>query len=123
MKNLRRNVVRALILGLGFLGIVFYATREPGVSVGFPFAYSRPVSTCPMVNSFVGCGYYYDPSLVVLDYAFWVVVAFLLVFTVDSFWARKNASLPRLISPSTLPAVEDLRIHEAPGYTTTDSGP
>ena len=86
-----RRITKVLLLSivLGLVGLAASSTREPwGVYQGFPFpySYSNPI-TC-RVNPFNGCGYYYDPVMVVLDYLFWLGTAVVGVSVISVFWNR-----------------------------------
>jgi hypothetical protein len=85
-----RRIIKILLLSmvLGLVGLAASSTREPwGVYQGFPFAYSYPSPiTCKVVNPFNGCGYYYDPVMVVLDYLFWLGTAVAGVSVISMFW-------------------------------------
>jgi hypothetical protein len=85
-----RRIIKILLLFmvLGLVGLAASSTREPwGVYQGFPFAYSYPNPiTCKVVNPFNGCGYYYDPVMVVLDYLFWLGTAVVGVSAISMFW-------------------------------------
>jgi|SRR2546426_5931569 len=73
-----RRIVKVFLISivLGLVGLGASSTREPwGVFQGFPFAYSYPNPITCRVNPFNGCGYYYDPVMVVLDYLFWLGTA------------------------------------------------
>jgi hypothetical protein len=54
--------------------------------LSFPYSYPNPI-TCK-VNPFNGCGYYYDPVMVVLDYLFWLGTAVVGVSVISVFWNR-----------------------------------
>ena len=73
----------------GLVGLAASATREPwGVYQGFPFAYSYPNPITCMPNPFNGCGYYYDPAMIVLDYLFWLGTAVVGLSAISMFWNR-----------------------------------
>ena len=86
-----QRIIKLLLLSiaLGLVGLVASSTREPwGVWQGFPFAYSYPNPiTCPP-NPFNGCGYYYDPVIIVLDYLFWLGTAAVAVSVISVLWNR-----------------------------------
>jgi hypothetical protein len=82
VKRILRNLVLAFIIGLGFLGIVAFATTW-----GIPFAYDNPASSCPYWGPSFWC-YSYNPLIVGLDYLFWTGIAFLLVSAADRVSAR-----------------------------------
>jgi hypothetical protein len=91
--------VLLLSIVLGLVGLGASSTSEPwGVYQGFPFPYSYPNPITCRVNPFNGCGYYYDPVMVVLDYLFWVGTAVVGVSVIGMFWnrfaLRKSASHP-----------------------------
>jgi hypothetical protein len=70
----------SLIAGLAVLGLIAVVTRTPaGNSTGFPFAWSSPIARCPVVNPYNGCGFSYSIPIVVLDYAIWTTVIFVLI--------------------------------------------
>ncbi len=84
-------IIKILMLSivLGLVGLGASSTREPwGVYQGFPFAYSYPNPITCMPNPFNGCGYYYDPAMVVLDFLFWLGIAVVGVSVVSAFWNR-----------------------------------
>ncbi len=92
MKRVFRDSAIAMITGLVALWIVVLVTLAPfrftanpfAASTGFPFTYSyaNPPS-CGNINPGNGCGYSYDSVMVVLDYLFWVGVAFAIVSAFD----------------------------------------
>ncbi len=70
-----QRIINVLLLSivLGVVGLAASATREPwGVYQGFPFAYSYPNPITCLPNPLNGCGYYYDPVMIILDYLFWL---------------------------------------------------
>jgi hypothetical protein len=78
-----------LSIVLGLVGLGASSTREPwGVYQGFPFAYSYPNPITCLPNPFNGCGYYYDPVMVVLDYLFWLGTSVVGVSVISMFWNR-----------------------------------
>ncbi len=84
-----QRIIKALLLSvvLGLVGLGASSTREPwGVYQGFPFPYSYPNPITCRVNPFNGCGYYYDPVMVVLDYLFWLGTAVAGVFVISMLW-------------------------------------
>ena len=87
-----QRTFKALLLSivLGIVGLAASSTREPwGVYQGFPFSYSYPNPiNCRVVNPFNGCGYYYDPVMVVLDYLFWLGIAATGVSMISMIWNR-----------------------------------
>jgi hypothetical protein len=87
---MRRIIVLILLsVVLGLVGLVASSTREPwGVWQGFPFAYSYPNPITCMPNPFNGCGYYYDPVMIVLDYLFWLGTAAVVVSVISVLWNR-----------------------------------
>src|SRR2546425_962692 len=95
-----QRTFKALLLSivLGIVGLAASSTREPwGVYQGFPFPYSYPNPITCRVNPFNGCGYYYDPVMVVLDYLFWLGTGVVGVSVISAFWnrlARIGASHP-----------------------------
>jgi hypothetical protein len=89
-----RRIIMVILLSvvLGLVGLVASSTREPwGVWQGFPFAYSyaNPV-TCGMINPFKGCGFYYDPVMIVLDYLFWLGISLGGVLVISGLWNRRS---------------------------------
>ncbi len=57
--------------------LVEIATRvPPGVSPGFPFVYTTPVTPCSSPNTFDGCGYSFHLGPALADYAIWVAILF-----------------------------------------------
>jgi hypothetical protein len=96
-----RRIIKVLLASivLGLVGLGASSTSEPwGVFQGFPFPYSYPNPITCKVNPFNGCGYYYDPVMVVLDYLFWVGIAVVGVSVISMFWnrfaLRESASQP-----------------------------
>jgi hypothetical protein len=86
-----RRITKVLLLSivLGLVGLAASSTSEPwGVFQGFPFPYSYPNPITCRVNPFNGCGYYYDPVMVVLDYLFWVGTAVIGASVVSLLWNR-----------------------------------
>ena|SRR6266487_5301845 len=86
-----QRTFKALLLSivLGMVGLAASSTREPwGVYQGFPFPYSYPNPITCRVNPFNGCGYYYDPVMVVLDYLFWLGTGIVGVWVISVFWNR-----------------------------------
>src|SRR6266851_1014607 len=86
-----QRVIKILLLSivLGLVGLVASSTREPwGVWQGFPFAYSYPNPITCLPNPFNGCGYYYDPVMIVLDYLFWLGTAAIVVSVISVWWNR-----------------------------------
>ena len=86
-----QRIIKVLLLSivLGLVGLGASTTREPwGVWDGFPFqyAYSNPITCLP--NPFNGCGYYYDPAMIVLDYLFWLGTAAVVVSVISVWWNR-----------------------------------
>jgi len=70
-----QRIINVLLLSivLGVVGLAASSTREPwGVYQGFPFAYSYPNPITCLPNPLNGCGYYYDPVMIILDYLFWL---------------------------------------------------
>src|SRR3989441_963484 len=86
-----QRTFKALLLSivLGIVGLAASSTREPwGVYQGFPFPYSYPNPITCRVNPFNGCGYYYDPVMVVLDYLFWLGTGVVGVSVISMLWNR-----------------------------------
>jgi hypothetical protein len=84
-----RRITKVLLVSivLGLVGLAASSTREPwGVYQGFPFPYSYPNPITCRVNPFNGCGYYYDPVMVVLDYLFWLGTAAVGVSVISMLW-------------------------------------
>jgi hypothetical protein len=96
-----QRILKVLLLSmvLGLVGLAASSTPEPwGVYQGFPFAFSYPNPITCMPNPFNGCGYYYDPVMVALDYLFWLGIAAAAVLVISLFWnrlaPRESASQP-----------------------------
>ena len=86
-----RKIVVILFVSavFGLVGLAASSTREPwGVYQGFPFAYSYPNPITCLPNPFNGCGYYYDPVMIVLDYLFWLGTAAVVVSVISVWWNR-----------------------------------
>src|SRR3989442_4038747 len=86
-----RRIVKVFLISivLGLVGLGASSTSEPwGVFQGFPFPYSYPNPITCRVNPFNGCGYYYDPAMVVLDYLSWLGTGILGVSVISVFWKR-----------------------------------
>ena len=86
-----QRIIKVLLLSvvLGLVGLAASSTPEPwGVYQGFPFAYSYPNPITCLPNPFNGCGYYYDPVMIVLDYLFWLGIAVVGVSVISIFWNR-----------------------------------
>ena len=86
-----QRIIKVLLLSivLGLVGLAASSTREPwGVYQGFPFAFSYPNPITCKVNPFNGCGYSYDPVMIVLDYLFWLGTAVVGVSVISLFWSR-----------------------------------
>ena len=86
-----QRIIKVLLVSivLGLVGLGASSTREPwGVYQGFPFAYSYPNPITCMPNPFNGCGYYYDPVMVVLDYLFWLGTSVVGASMISMFWNR-----------------------------------
>jgi hypothetical protein len=85
-----RPVLRDLFLGLvaGFtlLGVSDLATQVTimNAGAGSPLSYSRPGTMCGPG----GCPMVFDPVYIVLDYLFWVGIAFVLVSIFRIAWIR-----------------------------------
>lgn len=81
-------ILTSLVLAL--VGLVASSTREPwGVWQGYPFAYSYPNPITCKPNPFNGCGFYYDPSMIALDYLFWLGIALAGVTVISVLWNQK----------------------------------
>src|SRR6267143_1851030 len=94
-----QRIIKVLLVSivLGLVGLGASSTREPwGVYQGFPFGYSYPNPITCMPNPFNGCGYYYDPVMVVLDYLFWLGTSVVGVSMISMFWNRLLA--PRRVA-------------------------
>src|SRR5216683_5258903 len=88
-----RRIVKVFLISivLGLVGLGASSTSEPwGVFQGFPFPYSYPNPINCKVNPFNGCGYYYDPVMVVLDYLFWLGIAVIGVSVVSLLWNHRG---------------------------------
>ncbi|TMI58805.1 hypothetical protein E6H18_01600 [Candidatus Bathyarchaeota archaeon] len=86
-----QRIIKVFLLSiiLGLVGLVVSSTREPwGVWDGFPFPYAYPNPITCLPNPFNGCGFYYDPFMVVLDYLFWFGMAVVGVSVVSLLWNR-----------------------------------
>ena len=87
MQRTFKALLRSIVLGI--VGLAASSTREPwGEYQGFPFPYSYPNPITCRVNPFNGCGYYYDPVMVVLDYLFWLGTGIVGVSVISVFWNR-----------------------------------
>jgi hypothetical protein len=87
-----RRIIIVILLSalLGLIGLVASSTREPwGVYQGFPFAYSYPNPINCMPNPFNGCGFYYDPVMIVLDFLFWLGIFLAGVSVISGLWNRR----------------------------------
>jgi hypothetical protein len=96
-----QRIIKVLLLSivLGLVGLGASSTLEPwGVFQGFPFAYSYPNPITCMPNPLNGCGYSYDPVMIVLDYLFWLGTAVVGVSVISMLWnrlaPRRGASQP-----------------------------
>lgn len=77
-------------VGLALVGLVASSTREPwGVWQGYPFAYSYPNPITCKPNPFNGCGFYYDPLMIALDYLLWFGIALAVVTVVSGLWNHR----------------------------------
>ena len=86
-----RRIIKLFLLSilLGLVGLAASSTLEPwGVYQGFPFAISYPNPITCMPNPFNGCGFYYDPVMIVLDYIFWLGTAVVGLSAISMFWNR-----------------------------------
>src|SRR2546425_2878081 len=86
-----QRIIKVFLLSiiLGLVGLVVSSTREPwGGWDGFPFPYVYPNPITCLPNPFNGCGFYYDPFMVVLDYLFWFGMAVVGVSVISLFWNR-----------------------------------
>jgi hypothetical protein len=84
-----QRTIKVLLLSmiLGGVGLLVSSTREPwGVWDGFPFRYAYPNPITCLPNPFNGCGFYYDPIMVVLDYLFWFGMAVVGILVVSLLW-------------------------------------
>lgn len=75
-----------LVAGFTLLGVSDFATLigRWNARAGSPLSYSQPGTMCGPG----GCQMVYDPSYIVLDYLFWVGVAFVLVSMFRIAWIR-----------------------------------
>ncbi|TMI10807.1 hypothetical protein E6H35_10735, partial [Candidatus Bathyarchaeota archaeon] len=96
-----QRIIKLLLLSivLGLVGLAASTKSEPwGVRDGFPFRYAYPNPITCLPNPFNGCGLYYDPVMVVLDYLFWLGTAVVGVSVISMFWnrfaLRESASQP-----------------------------
>jgi len=123
MQRIGKVLLLSIVLGL--VGPGASSTAEPwGAFQGFPFAYSYAnPATCGQINSFNGCGYYYDSAMIFLDYLFWLGTAVVGVSVISVFWnrltsSRRDASQPtidetqleRLSHHSDLKRHRDIRV-------------
>ena len=86
-----QRIIKLLLLSivLGLVGLAASTKSEPwGVWDGFPFRYAYPNPITCLPNPFNGCGFYYDPVMVVLDYLFWLGTAVVGVSVISLFWNR-----------------------------------
>ena len=86
-----QRIIKAFLLSLvlALVGLAASSTREPwGVYEGFPFAYSYPNPITCLPNPFNGCGWYYNPIMIILDYLFWLGTALVGVSVISVFWNR-----------------------------------
>lgn len=68
----------ALLLGLVLFGLSLMTTHTPGGSInGYPLTINHPVSPCSTPNPFNGCGFVYDPFVMLLDILFWVAIGWI----------------------------------------------
>jgi hypothetical protein len=84
-----RRIIELLLISivLGLVGLGASSTREPwGVWQGFPFSYSYPNPLTCLPNPFNGCGWYYNPAMIALDYLFWLGISVVGVWVVNLFW-------------------------------------
>src|SRR5439155_20039880 len=107
-----QRIIKVFLLSiiLGLVGLVVSSTREPwGVWDGFPFPYAYPNPITCLPNPFNGCGFYYNPFMVVLDYLFWFGMA---VVGVSVVRLRSN-SLGPVNSPSQPPSDQTAPVKSA----------
>src|SRR2546421_3720033 len=89
-----QRIIKVFLLSiiLGLVVLVVSSTREPwGVWDGFPFPYAYPNPITCLPNPFNGCGFYYNPFMVVLDYLFWFGMAVRGGLGVSLRWERLGA--------------------------------
>jgi hypothetical protein len=66
--------------------LIAVVTRTPaGNSTGFPLLWSSPITRCPVVNPYNGCGFSYSILIVVLDYVIWTAIIFVLIVVAGLF--------------------------------------
>ncbi len=96
MRRFAIDFVIALPIGLLLLGLTAVATHNSeGGSNGFPLTYGSPVTPCPAPNPFNGCGFSYSAPAILVDYFFWVAIAFMVLFVIDLARTR----LAQTVSP------------------------
>jgi hypothetical protein len=62
----------ALLVGLVLFGLSLVATRTPEGSVnGYPLTINH-AAHCLLPNPFSTCGFVYNPSIILLDFLFWM---------------------------------------------------
>jgi len=81
-----RDLLLGLVAGFTLLGASDFATQITimNARAGSPLSYSQPGTMCGPG----GCHMVYDPAYIVLDYLFWVGVAFVLVSIFRIAWIR-----------------------------------
>jgi hypothetical protein len=81
-----RDLFIGLVAGFMLLGVIDFATQITirNARVGSPLSYSQPGTECGPG----GCLMVYDPAYIVLDYLFWVGVAFALISIFHVAWIR-----------------------------------
>ena len=75
------RVFLALGLGFIFLAIDVLATPVTSSRLGFPIAYGTLIDC--YLSGPGGCGYSYNIALLVLDFLFWALVGFAVVFLLE----------------------------------------
>jgi uncharacterized membrane protein len=81
-----RDLFLGLVAGFSLLGLSDLATQITimNARAGSPLSYSQPATMCGPG----GCPMIYDPVYMILDYFFWVGVAFVLVSIFRIAWIR-----------------------------------
>jgi hypothetical protein len=81
-----RDLLLGLVAGFSLLGVSDFATQITirNARAGSPLSYSQPGTMCGPG----GCQMVYDPMYIVLDYLFWVGVAFVIVSIFRIVWIR-----------------------------------
>ncbi len=81
-----QDLFLGLVAGFSLLGVSDFATQITimNARAGSPLSYSQPGTMCGPG----GCQIVYDPVYIVLDYLFWVGVAFVIVSIFRIVWIR-----------------------------------